>query len=246
MTSRMKELEELILKGRPKETSNLLRVFQQYMAGKGNLTPTEKRKLQAIKRQARKSVDIENMFRNAPSMEITITKGKIPSAEALDRKNVKTAKPKKKGSSAVGTTGMGTRAGTQTGRRPGTNTPPTGKGGTKTLMPKEYTIKKGDTLTAIAKRMGTTVAMLKAANNIKDANKIRAGAKLKIYKGKSKAPTRKALPPSLKNEPRTIAQAQKMGKKYFYDKKGDKKAAVTAEQLKKSGLTLAQYLKKKK
>ena len=243
MTSRMKELEELILKGR-KPTSSIFTALQRRFAGKGNLTNTEKRKLEALKRRARKSVDIENMFRNAPSMEITITKGKIPSAEALDRKNVKTAKPKKKGSSAVGTTGMGTRAGTQTGRRPGTNTAPTGKGGDKTLMPKSYTIKKGDTLTAIAKRMGTTVAMLKAANNIKDANKIRAGAKLKIYKGK--APTRKALPPSLKNEPRTIAQAQKMGKKYFYDKKGNKKAAVTAEQLKKSGLTLAQYLKKKK
>ena len=243
MTSRMKELEELILKGRPKEVGPL-RAFQQYMAGKGKLTPTEKRKLEALKRRARKSVDIENMFRNAPSMEITITKGKIPSAEALDRKNVKTAKPKKKGSSAVGTTGMGTRAGTQTGRRPGTNTAPTGKGGDKTLMPKSYTIKKGDTLTAIAKRMGTTVAMLKAANNIKDANKIRAGAKLKIYKDKPAA--RAKITQTVGGRPRTIAQAQKMGKKYFYDKNGKRKAAVTAEQLKKSGLTLAQYLKKKK
>ena len=162
----------------------------------------------------------------------------------LLRQGVKTAKPKKKGSSAVGTTGMGTRAGTQTGRRPGTNTAPTGKGGTKTLMPKSYTIKKGDTLTAIAKRMGTTVAMLKAANNIKDANKIRAGAKLKIYKDKPAA--RAKITQTVGGRPRTIAQAQKMGKKYFYDKNGKRKAAVTAEQLKKSGLTLAQYLKKKK
>ena len=243
MTSRMKELEELILKGR-KPTSNIFTALQRRFAGKGNLTNTEKRKLEALKRRARKSVDIENMFRNAPSMEITITKGKIPSAEALDRKNVKTAKPKKKGSSAVGTTGMGTRAGTQTGRRPGTNTAPTGKGGDKTLMPKSYTIKKGDTLTAIAKRMGTTVAMLKAANNIKDANKIRAGAKLKIYKDKPAA--RAKITQTVGGRPRTIAQAQKMGKKYFYDKNGKRKAAVTAEQLKKSGLTLAQYLKKKK
>ena len=237
MVSRMKELEQLILKGRPKEVGPL-RAFQQYMAGKGKLTPTEKRKLKALQRQARKNVDIENMFRDAPSLDVTITKGKIPSAEALDRKNVKTAKPKKKGSSAVGTTGMGTRAGTQTGRRPGTNKPPTGKGGDKTLMPKTYTIKAGDTLSEIAKKMNTTVSMLKKANNIKDANKIRAGAKLKLYRDANK-PTTKPKD----TRPRTIAQAQKMGKKYFFDKNGKRKAAVTAEQLKKSGLTLAQWLK---
>jgi len=235
----MKELEQLILKGRPKEVGPL-RAFQQYMAGKGKLTPTEKRKLKALQRQARKNVDIENMFRDAPSLDVTITKGKIPSAEALDRKNVKTAKPKKKGSSAVGTTGMGTRAGTQTGRRPGTNKPPTGKGGDKTLMPKTYTIKAGDTLSDIAKKMNTTVSMLKSANNIKDANKIRKGQKIKIYRDANKTTTKPK-----DTRPRTIAQAQKMGKKYFFDKNGKRKAAVTAEQLKKSGLTLAQWLKKK-
>lgn len=267
MVSRMKELEQLILKGRPKEVGPL-RAFQQYMAGKGKLTSTEKRKLKALQRQARKNVDIENMFRDAPSLDATITKNrKLPTGKggteplfkkdgsprlgspknkkpirasgsdaAKDRANIKTAKPKK--SSAVGTTGMGTRAGTQTGRRPGTNKPPTGKGGDKTLMPKTYTIKAGDTLSAIAKKMNTTVAMLKKANNIKDANKIRAGAKLKLYRDANK-PTTKPKD----TRPRTIAQAQKMGKKYFFDKNGKRKAAVTAEQLKKSGLTLAQWLK---
>ena len=243
MISRMKELEKLTLKGR-KPTSNIFTALQRRFAGKGNLTNTEKRKLKALQRQARKSVDIENQFRNVPTLDVTITKGKIPSAEALDRKNVKTAKPKKKkGSSAVGTTGMGTRAGTQTGRRPGTNKPPTGKGSTKSLMPKTYTIKAGDTLTSIAKKMNTTVAMLKKANNIKDANRIRAGAKIKIYRDKPNE--RAKITQSVGGRPRTIAQAQKMGKKYFYDKNGKRKAAVTAEQLKKSGLTLAQWLKKK-
>ena len=107
-------------------------------------------------------------------------------------------------------------------------------------MPKTYTIKAGDTLSAIAKKMNTTVAMLKAANNIKDANKIRAGAKLKLYRDANKPTTK---PKDAR--PRTIAQAQKMGKKYFFDKYNNRKAAVTAEQLKKSGLTLAQWLKKK-
>lgn len=46
-----------------------------------------------------------------------------------------------------------------------------------------YTIKKGDTLSAIAKKYNTTVKKIMAANDyIKDANKIYAGKKLKIPK----------------------------------------------------------------
>ena len=44
-----------------------------------------------------------------------------------------------------------------------------------------YTIRRGDTLSGIARRLGTTVSKLMAMNpQIKDANKIRAGAKLNI------------------------------------------------------------------
>lgn len=43
-----------------------------------------------------------------------------------------------------------------------------------------YTIKKGDNLSAIAKRYGTTVAALAKANNIKNANLIIAGKTLKV------------------------------------------------------------------
>lgn len=43
-----------------------------------------------------------------------------------------------------------------------------------------YTVKKGDTLTAIANKYGTTVAKLKKANNIKNANIITVGQKIKI------------------------------------------------------------------
>lgn len=156
---------------------------------------------------------------------------------ARDRANIKTAKPR-----TLRTTGSDAAKDRKNLSFTKPKEAPKGKGSTQSLMPKTYTIKAGDNLTAIAKKMGTTVAMLKAANNIKDANKIRKGQKLKIYQGK--ATTRKALPPTLKNKPRTIAQAQKMGSKYFFDKNGKRKAAVTAAQLKKSGLTLAQWLKK--
>lgn len=43
-----------------------------------------------------------------------------------------------------------------------------------------YTIKKGDTLSAIAKRFGTTVAKLVKDNNIKNPNLIHPGQKLNI------------------------------------------------------------------
>ena len=44
----------------------------------------------------------------------------------------------------------------------------------------EYKIKKGDTLTAIAKKYGTTIQTLKKINNIKNVNLIYAGDILKI------------------------------------------------------------------
>lgn len=48
--------------------------------------------------------------------------------------------------------------------------------------PKEiyYIIKKGDTLTSIAKMFSTNVKQLQAWNNIKDANKIKAGVKIRV------------------------------------------------------------------
>ena len=45
---------------------------------------------------------------------------------------------------------------------------------------KIHTVKSGDVLSKIAKKYNTTVQKLQAANNIKDANKIYAGQKIKI------------------------------------------------------------------
>lgn len=49
-----------------------------------------------------------------------------------------------------------------------------------TPIAEEYVIKKGDTLSSIAKRYGTTVAELATRNGIKDVNKIYAGQKLEV------------------------------------------------------------------
>ena len=50
----------------------------------------------------------------------------------------------------------------------------------------QYKIKKGDTLSAISKKLGISVADLAKANNIKDVNKIYAGANLIIPQPKKK------------------------------------------------------------
>ena len=52
----------------------------------------------------------------------------------------------------------------------------------------DYLIKKGDTLSAIAKKFNTTVSALAKANNIKNVNKIYAGKTL-VIPGTTPAPT---------------------------------------------------------
>ena len=46
-----------------------------------------------------------------------------------------------------------------------------------------HTVKKGDTLSAIAKKYGTSVSALVSLNKIKDANKISVGQVLTVSKG---------------------------------------------------------------
>mgnify|MGYP001432913291 CR=1 FL=1 len=45
---------------------------------------------------------------------------------------------------------------------------------------KYHTVKKGDTVSELAVRYGTTIALIKAWNNLKDANKIYVGQKLRV------------------------------------------------------------------
>lgn len=59
--------------------------------------------------------------------------------------------------------------------------PPAATGGT-------YTVKKGDSLSVIAQRHGTTTATLAKLNGIKDANKINVGQKIKLPVGTKPAP----------------------------------------------------------
>ena len=302
MVSRIKELEELILKGRPKNVGPL-RAFQQYMAGEGNLTNTEKRKLKALQRRAKKRVEAIDKPKPKPKNNKTespsntssksrklsreknlIDLNALLSDKVLDKVSVKgimgenvppvgpgSTKPlpssKKSASKKVGTTGIGTRSGVQTGRKGSTAVGTTGMGvrsGTKTRTTKRessvkdvaplggssYKIKSGDTLSAIARRNNTTVAALMRMNpKIKNKDKISAGQFIKVgspERAKAKAKATK----SSRGDPTSVAEAKRRGMDYYVvmNSKGKKvrKAAVTAAELKKSGLTLREYLNKMK
>src|SRR5690625_2072972 len=84
----------------------------------------------------------------------------------------------------------------------------------KDLTPKQpegdtYTVKKGDTLSAIAKRFGATVDALAKLNNIKNANLIRVGQKLKIGKPAANKPTPKVTTYTVKKGDTLSAIAKK-------------------------------------
>ena len=225
MTSRMDELEDLIISGR-KPTSNIIKAIQRRFAGEGNLTNTEKRKLQALKRRARKNVDIENMFRDIPELDVTVTKKRtLPTGKGGTEPLFK-----KDASPRLGS--------------------PKPKSSVKDVAPlggSSYKIKSGDTLSAIARRNNTTVAALMKLNpKITDKDKIRAGQFIKVgspEKAKAKAKSVK----DLRGKPTSIAEAKRRGmSEYFDTKTKTMKAAVTAEELKKSGLTLREYINKMK
>ena len=70
-------------------------------------------------------------------------------------------------------------------RPPSTPTPAAPSGKSDSTAGGLYTIKKGDTLSGIAQRSGVSVAELARINNIKDPNKIAAGATIKLSGGSS-------------------------------------------------------------
>ena len=73
-----------------------------------------------------------------------------------------------------------------------------------------YTIKSGDTLSAIAKRMGVRLSEIKAANpQIKDLNKIRPGQKIKVPKASIKDSSKSVYEGMSKSEMAKLAMKKK-------------------------------------
>jgi LysM repeat protein len=75
---------------------------------------------------------------------------------------------------------------------------------------KSYTIKSGDTLSAIAKRMGVRLSEIKEANpQIKDLNKIRPGQKIKVPKASIKGTGKSIYEGMSKSEMKKLAMKKK-------------------------------------
>ncbi|MFM7182374.1 MAG: LysM peptidoglycan-binding domain-containing protein [Verrucomicrobiales bacterium] len=62
--------------------------------------------------------------------------------------------------------------------------------GTKTTSSVAYTVVKGDTLSGIASRYGTSVSAIRSANGLSSSNLIRVGQKLKVPKGSGSVASR--------------------------------------------------------
>ncbi|MCY8276500.1 N-acetylmuramoyl-L-alanine amidase [Bacillus inaquosorum] len=99
-----------------------------------------------------------------------------------------------------------------------------------------YTVKKGDTLSAIAKEHGVSVTNLQSWNNIKDPNKITVGQKLKLEGSSTKSSNKKtsyALPsgiykvtsPMRKGDDVRLIQ-KALAALYFYPDKGAKNNGI--------------------
>ena len=88
-----------------------------------------------------------------------------------------------------------------------------------------------------AKSTEADAAKARAKRTVKDkvASTPTAQQKADVKRVAAATKARKADAASKSKEPSTIAEAKRMGKSYFIGRDGKKKAAVTAEDLKKSG-----------
>lgn len=96
-----------------------------------------------------------------------------------------------------------------------------------------YTIKSGDTLSAIAKRMGVRLSEIKAANpQIKDLNKIRPGQKIKVPKASIKGSGKSVYEGMSKSEMAKLAMKKKK-------KRGSKTGTAPADTFSTGGIIRA-------
>ena len=107
----------------------------------------------------------------------------------------------------------------------------------KTLGAGAYSRAAKNAVNANAKSTEADAAKARAKRTVKDkvASTPTAQQKADVKRVAAATKARKADAASKSKEPTSIAQAKRMGKSYFIGKDGKKKAAVTAEDLKKSG-----------
>jgi len=127
---------------------------------------------------------------------------------------------------AVSRVGRGAKALTGVGAALTPSAIGVGKGESRSMAEERATA----TAEANANRLRTQMDASKARDKRKAQDKISEASK---PKGRMSS-----------KEPTSIAEAKRMGKDYFIGKDGKRKAAVTAEELKASGMSLREYLNK--
>ena len=252
----MVSVKDQILRDR-KPTSSIMEAIRRKLAGKGKLTIKEKAAIASMNASSGKGGRMKSRRPAGFGMSSSTRKsgtGKARRPEGFGvssntRKNITTggkAKSKERRSGLV--------PDMVPQERP---TTPSGKAGSAAKMGPSGTRKKNTGQARKPDKRGlAALPKSKAPAGRADVGKAgsmpRASAAPKKSKPPMKRPTQaikdaaKPKPGKPNVEPRTIAQAKKMGKLYFVDKNGKKKAAVTAEDLKKSGhKTLRAYLNAK-
>ena len=233
--------EQMIADRKKAPTSNLMEAIRRRLTGKGNLTAAERRAIANMDGSSGKGG--RGKARRPAGFGISSSTRKSGTGKARKpagfgvssntRKNITTGgKPKTKEPRRMADPSASAAATKKSGMIPDT-------------VPQERRTTPEGKMAAAAKRGPSNTRKNIGTAGKKPSTKTRFGTS--PAKTAAKGPVKTKKPVGKPNtEPRTIAEAKRQGKLYFVDKNGKKKAAVTAEMLKKSGhKSLRAYLNAK-
>ena len=246
----MVSVKDQILRDR-KPTSSIMEAIRRKLAGKGKLTIKEKAELKKQKDKIKDMYGDSGRKGQTRNRKSTTVKGD-PRTSMKPRgmpKRKSTVKSMPKGDPRVESFQVKKDAVTALGGKPKRKTKAQRTGLVPDTVPQERKTTPAGKAASIAKAGPSSTRKKNTAQTRKPAAKAQSGISPVPKKGTPPPKRPKSIQPKPgkpNTEPRTIAQAKKMGKLYFVDKNGKKKAAVTAEDLKKSGhKTLRAYLNAK-
>ena len=233
--------EQMLADRKKSPTSNIMEAIRRKLVGKGNLTAAEKRAIANMdgssgKGGRGKARRPAGFGMSSSTRKSGTGKTRRPAGFGVSsntRKNITTGgKPKTANPMSRATPAANNRKKDKSGMIPDT-------------VPQERRTTPEGKMADAAKRGPSNTRKNIGTAGKKPSTKTRFGTS--PAKTAAKGPVKTKTPVGKPNtEPRTIAQAKKMGKLYFVDKNGKKKAAVTAEDLKKSGhKSLRAYLNAK-
>lgn len=210
-----------------KPTSNIMQALRRKLAGKGNLTLKEKAAI---------------IMGNSSSGKGGRGKSRRPAGFGMSSSTRKSGTGTSRRPAGFGVSSNTKKATTTGGKAKSAERK---SGMIPDTVPQERRTTAEGKMASAAKRGPSNTRKNIGTAGKKPSTKSRFGTS--PAKTAAKGPVKTIKPVGKPNtEPRTISEARKQGKLYFVDKNGKKKAAVTAEMLKKSGhKSLRAYLNAK-